>query len=105
MGNHEQMMLQAFTNGATIGTLGSTGADDIDRWLDNGGAQTLASWGLKSTTPVRDWLAAIPPRQIVLLQNLHPYWETEGYLFVHAGVPPRRAAGQATPDRPALDPR
>jgi serine/threonine protein phosphatase 1 len=88
MGNHEWMMLRAFTNGAKLGQPGNTGADDIDRWLDNGGAQTLASWGLKSTMPVREWLAAIPPRQLVLTHDLRIYWEAGGYLFVHAGVRP-----------------
>lgn len=88
MGNHEWMLLQAFTNGAKAATLGGSGADDIDRWLDNGGAQTLTSWGLKSTMPVREWLAGIPPRHLVLMHGLRPYWATDGYLFVHAGVRP-----------------
>jgi serine/threonine protein phosphatase 1 len=88
LGNHEWMMLRALTNGTKTGIPGHSAADDIDRWLDNGGAQTLASWGLKSTMPVREWLAGIPPRQLVLLHDLRTYWEAEGYLFVHAGVRP-----------------
>ena len=79
MGNHEWMLLQALAYGK--------GAE-IDHWLDNGGAESLASWGLKSTTKPRDWLAAIPARSLVLLRDLLPHHRTGSYLFVHAGVRP-----------------
>lgn len=78
MGNHEWMLLEA---------LGGKG-DDVDRWLDNGGDATLASWGLKSTTRPREWLAAIPPRSLVLMRDLGLWHREGGYLFVHAGVRP-----------------
>ncbi len=79
MGNHEWMMLRA---------LRTAGADDIDRWLDNGGAATLASWGLKSTSKPRDWLSAIPPRHLLLLRDLTLHHTLADYMFVHAGVRP-----------------
>ena len=79
MGNHEAMLLAALNNDTQ---------QDTDRWLDNGGAESLASWGLKSSTRPRDWLAAIPPAHQVLLRDLRPLHELEGYLFVHAGVRP-----------------
>jgi serine/threonine protein phosphatase 1 len=82
------MMLKALSHGSKKGRNGQSGAEDIDRWLDNGGAQTLASWGLKSTASPRDWLAGIPPRHLVLMHDLRTSWEAEGYLFVHAGVRP-----------------
>jgi serine/threonine protein phosphatase 1 len=88
MGNHEWMMLRALTNGANPGPPGQSGADDIDRWLDNGGAATLASWGLKSTSKPRDWMAGIPPKHLILLRDLAHTHAIGGYLFVHAGVRP-----------------
>ena len=79
MGNHEWLMLAA---------LGGTHHDDIDRWLDNGGDTSLRSWGLKSGTRPREWLAAIPPGQLVFLRDLPRTYVKDGYLFVHAGVRP-----------------
>lgn len=83
MGNHEWMMLHALNAGGTPG-----GADAVDRWLDNGGAETLASWGLKSTSKPRAWLEAIPPRSLILLRDLVTHHRAGAYLFVHAGVRP-----------------
>ena len=79
MGNHEWMMLAA---------LEAQHRDDIDRWLDNGGDKSLWSWGLRSTTPSREWLAAIPARHLVFLRDLKRSWTEQGYLFVHAGIRP-----------------
>ena len=79
MGNHEWMLLEALKHQRQ---------DDIDRWLDNGGAESLGSWGLKSTAQPAAWLAAIPPRHLVLLRDLRRTHAIEGYLFVHAGVRP-----------------
>ncbi len=79
MGNHEWMMLAALQGGTH---------DDIDRWLDNGGAEALRSWGLKSTSPPRDWMAGIPPLHLVFLRDLVQTHVRHGYLFVHAGVRP-----------------
>ena len=79
MGNHEWMLLHA---------LGTGKGSDADQWLDNGGAEALASWGLKSTTKPRDWLAGIPPRSLVLLRDLALHHTAGDYLFVRAGVRP-----------------
>lgn len=79
MGNHERMLLEA---------LAGKYHDDVDRWLDNGGAATLHSWGLKASAKPAEWLAGIPPRHLVFLQSLVLTHELEGYLFVHAGVRP-----------------
>ena len=79
MGNHEWMMLQAIRTGR---------GSDADQWTDNGGAEALASWGLKSTAKPREWLAAIPPRSLVLLRDLGLHYAAGDYLFVHAGVRP-----------------
>lgn len=79
MGNHERMMLAA---------LDREHHDDADRWLDNGGAEALASWGLRSTTTPQEWLADIPPAQLVFLRDLRLSHIQDGYAFVHAGVRP-----------------
>ncbi len=79
MGNHEWMLLAALT---------SDKYDDAARWLDNGGAETLWSWGLKSSTRPPEWLAAIPPAHLVFLRDLRRTHVLGGYLFVHAGVRP-----------------
>ena len=79
MGNHEWMMLAA---------LRQERHDDVDRWLDNGGAQSLASWGLKSTMKPTEWLEQIPARHLVFVQGLLRMRVEHGYLFVHAGVRP-----------------
>ena len=79
LGNHEWMFLNALRTAA---------GEYIDNWLDNGGAATLASWGLKSTTKPAEWLNAVPPRSLVLLRDLALHHSEPGYLFVHAGVRP-----------------
>ena len=78
MGNHEAMMLDALNEDG-----GAAG-----HWLDNGGAETLRSWGLGSRTRPRDWLAAIPARQLVFLRDLRRSFAEQDYVFVHAGVRP-----------------
>ena len=85
MGNHEWMLLQALTTGK---------GGDADLWLDNGGAETLASWGLRTTAKPRDWMEAIPARSLVLLRDLMLHHSAGGYLFVHAGVRPGVALQQ-----------
>lgn len=79
MGNHERMMLDA---------LSGRSRDDVDRWLDNGGDKALWSWGLKSASPPRDWMAAIPASHLVLLRDLRTHWSVDNYMMVHAGVRP-----------------
>ncbi len=78
MGNHERMMLAALDGGSR----------DVDHWLDNGGGETLRSWGLSPRSRPRDWLGAIPARHLVFLRDLRTAHIEEGYAFVHAGVRP-----------------
>lgn len=79
MGNHERMMLTALSGRDPAAT---------DQWLDNGGDKALRSWGVKSSAKRKHWLAGIPASHLVLLNGLAPYWQQDGYLFVHAGVRP-----------------
>lgn len=67
-GNHEQLLLNALEN-----------PEKLELWIFNGGAQTLESFGTQS-------LKTIPARYLDFFHNL-PYWyETDGYLCVHAGL-------------------
>jgi len=67
-GNHEQMVLDA-----------EYGNDSWRMWLRHGGKDTCISFGTQGYWFVPDeyrkWMAALPL-----------YLETEGYLFVHAGL-------------------
>ncbi|MEM6632344.1 MAG: metallophosphoesterase family protein [Bacteroidota bacterium] len=68
MGNHEQMMLNAWRD-----------EEDVDLWLLNGGKTTLDSFGV---TDVED----IPEKYIKLLRSFKFYFEVDKYILVHAGL-------------------
>jgi serine/threonine protein phosphatase 1 len=74
-GNHEVMMLEAWKGGR----------DDKKMWLSVGGVQCLGSYG---TAPGRTGtFADVPPEHWDFLEhNLLDYFETERFIFVHAGV-------------------
>lgn len=87
-GNHEQFLLD-FLADPSIGP----------HWMMNGGAETLASYGI----PIMDgcyfradrWDAlsralreALPPAHRRLLDRLRPSHREGDYLFVHAGIRP-----------------
>ena len=67
-GNHEQMMLDAFTND-----------EAMDLWLSNGGAATLKSFGIQS-------LSDLPDRYLFYFMETKFYLEKDKYIFVHAGL-------------------
>ncbi|WP_254513119.1 metallophosphoesterase [Anatilimnocola floriformis] len=72
IGDHEELMLDAFNNPAAL-----------DRWLRNGGDCTLSSYGWSPGLPLRE-----VPRladHVAYLQNGVNYLETDTYVFVHAG--------------------
>lgn len=79
MGNHEWMMLSALT-----------GDDEDDRrlWLENGGYESLRSWGVPAGASPADWLRLLPKAHILFLRGLAPWHRIDGYLFAHAGVRP-----------------
>ena len=79
MGNHEWMMLSALTQ------------DDEDArllWLENGGYESLRSWGVPAGTRPADWAGLVPKRHLLFLRGLAPWHRIDGYLFAHAGVRP-----------------
>jgi serine/threonine protein phosphatase 1 len=76
-GNHEVMMLDALAPDAT--------PDAHSLWLANGGTATLESFPDGVPGHVLDWLRALPLR-----------WQAGNYLFVHAGIDPRKALDAQT---------
>lgn len=88
-GNHEQMMLGALAPGAP---------DAVRRlWLENGGAETLASYGL-SPHDHASW-NTLEADHLTLLRALPDRFARGGYLFVHAGIRPGvPVASQTTQD-------
>lgn len=81
-GNHEQMMLDAYTL--------PVGRSDMDIWFNNGGYQTLESYKehghARPPEGHMDWLKDLKP--------IHPV-KDRGLIFVHAGVHP-----ETFPDEP-----
>lgn len=72
-GNHEQMVLKM---------LKTKSETDISYWLMNGGNETLNSYGD---------LIGMMMLHGKFLKNLKPYYLTEKYLFVHAGINPNKS--------------
>ncbi len=79
MGNHEWMFLAA---------LARQGRREADQWLDNGGTETLSSWGIHPSVPPARWPELVPRAQVLFLRGLAARYQRDGYLFVHAGVRP-----------------
>jgi serine/threonine protein phosphatase 1 len=79
MGNHEAMMLEAVDTGE---------AEAAMQWLSNGGAESLASWGIARRAKPRDWARTIPAEVLTFLRQLPLWHQAGGYIFVHAGLRP-----------------
>ena len=79
MGNHEWMFLSA---------LALQDQREADNWLDNGGVETLASWGMDPSVPLSRWPDMVPREHLQFLGGLAAWHQNGGYLFVHAGVRP-----------------
>lgn len=75
-GNHEHLLLQYHATGD---------AALLPFLRKNGIERTLASYGEKDVSRLRG-LGFLPQRHKEFLQGLLPYWETERYRFVHAGI-------------------
>lgn len=70
MGNHEDMFLTWVTTGK-----------DLDLYLFNGGGVTIRSY--QEGGEFR-----LPPEHLNFISSLPLYYETEDYIFVHAGLRP-----------------
>ena len=71
MGNHEEMMLDAFENPARQ-----------EQWMAYGGRITLDSYGLPGE------LQQVPKEHLGFLEQLRLYFETETHFFVHGNYVP-----------------
>jgi serine/threonine protein phosphatase 1 len=76
MGNHEFMFLN-FLDGA-----------EEELYLANGGRYTLLDYGIVFADSPEERKKKVPARHLQFYQSLLPYYETEHYLFVHAGLMP-----------------
>ena len=80
-GNHEDMLL------AYLGRDGRYG----EVFLQNGGIETLVSYGLRPTAGGAEVAAALPASHTRFLEGLVLSHVVSPYLMVHAGVDPRRS--------------
>jgi serine/threonine protein phosphatase 1 len=95
LGNHEQIMLDFIENPYAHAY-----------WLEEGGAETLASYGVVLPPDVarlpraivNEVQAAIPPGHLAFLNALPVYLCLPGWLFVHAGIRPGIPLGMQTDD-------
>jgi serine/threonine protein phosphatase 1 len=73
-GNHESMFLNYLDH------------REEHIYLFNGGRSTLQSYGISPDE--QDRRAKLPPKHLQFFETLLPCYETENYLFVHAGIRP-----------------
>lgn len=100
LGNHELMLME------TIGVLPrykyakdyKYGIAIVDMWLNNGGLKTLYGYMIRSgvmnpdpyTLPKGRIKDFIPKEHVDFLLDLLPYYETDNYIFAHAGFDPNK---------------
>jgi serine/threonine protein phosphatase 1 len=64
-------------------------------YLTNGGRDTLQSYGISPYE--QDRKAKLPPKHLQFFETLLPCYETENYVFAHAGVRPGIPMGLQDP--------
>jgi len=79
-GNHEELMLHAFSNRESIG---------IYHWAENGGDETIMSY-MMANGPHDDWREAIDEAHLGWIDKLPAMIrdEARGVVFVHGGIDP-----------------
>ncbi|HEX8385407.1 MAG TPA: metallophosphoesterase family protein [Rubricoccaceae bacterium] len=75
-GNHDQMMLDY-----------ALGVGDTELWWANGGRATLDAYAARGDV-------RLPDAHVDLLRRSGLVFEAEGYVFVHAGLDPRRTVAE-----------
>jgi serine/threonine protein phosphatase 1 len=75
IGNHERLLLDYYDYG-----------NNKELWFANGGTSTVYSYGVVKTPEGKK--IDIPERHLNFFRTLLPYYETEEYIFVHAGLKP-----------------
>jgi serine/threonine protein phosphatase 1 len=87
LGDHDEMLLESMLD-----------PERLERWLRNGGTETLISYGWEpsGSAPILEQL--IPASHLDLLKAARPYFETDDHIFLHAGYVPELSMA----DQPAL---
>jgi serine/threonine protein phosphatase 1 len=78
-GNHEEMLLGAYQGGKS----------DHNFWCKFGGKETLASYGVED-------VRGIPGDHLVFFSKCLDYFETDDFIFVHAGYDPATPMDKST---------
>jgi serine/threonine protein phosphatase 1 len=86
LGNHENMFLR-YLEGV-----------DENMYLINGGINTLRSYEIILSDDTEKRKSRIPADHQIFFKSLLPYYETEDYIFVHAGLRPRLPLKEQTID-------
>jgi serine/threonine protein phosphatase 1 len=76
LGNHEYMFLR-YLDGL-----------DEEMYLSNGGSVTLFAYAVSLSETPQERKAKIPRDHLKFFESLLPHYETDNYLFVHAGLKP-----------------
>jgi serine/threonine protein phosphatase 1 len=84
LGNHEYMFLR-YLDGL-----------DEEMFLSNGGQATLFAYTISLSEKPSERKAKIPEEHLDFFKSLLEYYETDNYLFVHAGLKPGLILGQQT---------
>ena len=83
LGDHEEMLLDAMPR-----------ADRLPRWMQNGGAETLRSYGWDPSGQLPAVDSLVPGLHLDFLNKSRPYFETDTNIFVHAGYVPELPMSQ-----------
>ena len=84
LGNHEYMFLR-YLDGL-----------DEEMYLCNGGSATLLAYAISLSETPRKRKAKIPREHLKFFESLLPHYETDNYIFVHAGLKPGLILSQQT---------
>lgn len=76
-GNHDLMMADACRRQTPM---------DIQSWLDNGGVETLYSYGAHTGQGIYEAMELVPKEHIDWIRSLPLWHETEHNVFVHGAV-------------------
>ncbi|WP_417915476.1 metallophosphoesterase family protein [Candidatus Electronema sp. JM] len=76
MGNHEMMLLEYLQG------------NDEEFFLNAGGRETLASYGISVDAGSAEVEAQLPPEHLHFFKNLPILWEDQHAIYVHAGLEP-----------------
>ena len=93
LGNHDEWLLRFLKNELSL--------EEVFNWLDQGGAETLASYGftLAETTPeeIRRTILGRWPAHLKRLEEASFIEFAGPFAFVHAGIDPARALTRQRP--------